>query len=276
MKKVVLSTLGLFILAFFVIQTPVFTNSTQAPAARTGAPFDASCASVGCHSGPVTAEMPGQILITMDGVTLDSTFSYMPGQTYTVNFSSGLSSTLRFGFQLVAVDSADANAGSITVTNTNNTATSSAQSRTYIGHKDAYSNDNWSFSWTAPSSNIGPVTFYYTLNDANNDGGGAGDDVIQGSRTFSGSPSTSIFNPAQSLGLEVYPNPVTNGTIQLRAEDLIEGQAQLFDLTGALVQSWNVNNQSASLDLQNGISEGVYLLNVATEGKSATKRLIIQ
>lgn len=276
MKKIVLSTLGLFILVFFVIQTPVFTNSTQAPAARTGAPFDGSCSSVGCHNGPPSSEMPGEILITMNGSTLDTGFSYMPGQTYTVNFSSNLASMLRFGFQLVAVDSADANAGSLAVTNSTNTVTSSSQGRTYIGHKDANTNDTWSFSWTAPSNNIGPVTFYYVLNDANNSGTAMGDNIIEGSRTFNGSTSTGIFSPESNLVLEVFPNPVTAGSFQLRGDESLNGHAFLFDLNGSMVQSWNLSGSTPKLNLQSAVSDGIYLLNVVSDGKSATRQLIIQ
>jgi hypothetical protein len=59
--------------------------------------------------------------------------------------------------------------------------------RQYIEHTDAgtfpgtQGGASWTFNWVAPSSDVGPVTFYAAGNQANNDGLNTGDEIYTAS-----------------------------------------------------------------------------------------------
>ncbi|MBL4655286.1 MAG: T9SS type A sorting domain-containing protein [Bacteroidia bacterium] len=164
--KIIFSTIVIIgILAVF--SERVFTNAGTPPTARTGAPGETTCS--GCHGG--ASGIGGTI--DFDG----GSSKYIPGQTYTINVT-GESGT-KNGFEMVILrDSDDTNIGSITTTNTTNTASVTAGSRTYISHKNADGNNTWSYDWTAPSSDEGSITFYLAVNKADGNGssfGGSGD-----------------------------------------------------------------------------------------------------
>src|SRR4029079_17212748 len=47
---------------------------------------------------------------------------------------------------------------------------------TFVGQQNSAS---WTFNWTAPPTDIGPVTFYAAGNQANNDGNTSGDYIYK-------------------------------------------------------------------------------------------------
>lgn len=73
-------------------------------------------------------------------------------------------------------------------------------------------------------------------------------------------------------GLQVFPNPVKNGEISVKGENLNEvAQVQIFDLTGKLVQSVSQPFKNTSkISLQN-LPKGVYILKA---GSSSTKFIV--
>ncbi|HKZ81033.1 MAG TPA: choice-of-anchor V domain-containing protein [Pyrinomonadaceae bacterium] len=90
----------------------------------------------------------------------------------------------RWGFQLTVLDPADEKAGNLQTTDLltqvlDNQGPGSA--RQYIEHASAGTfagqsgGASWTFNWTAPQTDIGPVTLYVAGNQANNDGNSSGD-----------------------------------------------------------------------------------------------------
>jgi len=106
----------------------------------------------------------------------------VPGQTYAIevrNTTADLS-RLSWGFSLTALNGSNANAGTFTNLNaftrlrTGNGRNYMTQTLagTFIGQTRG---STWTFNWTAPATNVGPVTFYAAGMHANDDGGTDGD-----------------------------------------------------------------------------------------------------
>lgn len=79
----------------------------------------------------------------------------------------------------------------------------------------------------------------------------------------------------ENSALTIYPNP-SNGLFWLTAQSgkLID-KVTLMDLNGKIVAEYNVNATAIEIN-QKGLSQGVYLLNILSEGKKFTEKLIIK
>ncbi|PHR71351.1 MAG: hypothetical protein COA67_06505 [Lutibacter sp.] len=76
----------------------------------------------------------------------------------------------------------------------------------------------------------------------------------------------------------IYPNP-SNGTVNISLSSIDDVQVSLYDIRGRLISSEVHANNSGTFkkELNFGtVSSGVYLLNVKSGNKTATKKLIIQ
>jgi len=202
MKKKVLFSLTAILLTFIAGYELAITNSTTPPVSRTNAPSEGNCA--GCHGNLNTG--PGDILFSLD------TVDYIPGNTYTASVQVIDSTKSRYGFEITVLDSTDVFAGSFIITNTTNTSSQTNIGRDYVNHKNANSNDTWNFDWTAPVSDLGPLTFYIAGIGANNDGSSSGDNSY--TRTF----TITANNCSISTGItstNVICNSDSTGTIDL-------------------------------------------------------------
>ncbi|MEM6346867.1 MAG: choice-of-anchor V domain-containing protein [Bacteroidota bacterium] len=144
----------------------------QAPILRTGAPNESSCA--GCHSGNVN-NGPATINFNLPS-------DYIPGQTYTLTYEIDDSSfpNGRFGFTTTALDGNNLKAGDFTALNTTTTSLQvgnvQGNQRQYIGHKASSGSVNsWTYEWTAPPTDVGPVQFYVVGISADGNNSTSGD-----------------------------------------------------------------------------------------------------
>jgi hypothetical protein len=164
-------------------------SSSGAPPSHTGAPGEATCATIGCHDDNTTNNGTAKLTINMGGAT-----HYVPGQTYPVSVQITDPSITRFGFQVVALAANKQNAGSFSLADGLRTQfaknTKEFADRQYVTYTfngtDAVSagKGEWLMNWTAPSSNIGAVTFYASAVSANDDESDKGDHVYTTSNTL--------------------------------------------------------------------------------------------
>ncbi|MCH8902565.1 MAG: T9SS type A sorting domain-containing protein [Bacteroidetes bacterium] len=182
-KKITWAVLALsvFILSFHYIMI----YSATPPASRTGAPGELTC--VSCHGSFALNSGTGNISFLLSG----SVNCYMIDSTYTVTVEVTDPTRVEFGFEITALDSNNNMAGSFIVTNAANTTFLTGIGRQYISHKSSGSNNVWLFDWTAPSSNIGPISFYIAGNAANGNGSTSGDYIY--TDTFSIAPPLTAF-----------------------------------------------------------------------------------
>jgi hypothetical protein len=104
----------------------------------------------------------------------------------------------RWGFQLTALDASDEPAGDFMISDAARIQeTQGSNGRVYLTHTpfgtDAGTLNmctGWGFKWTAPSNNVGDVTFYIACLAANDDGDTEGDFTYTTTEVLS--PSTPV------------------------------------------------------------------------------------
>ena len=81
--------------------------------------------------------------------------------------------------------------------------------------------------------------------------------------------SSSSFNAID--GLTMYPNPLKGNTLYLTSNAAMS--VQIFDVLGKEVLKSNVINNAVNVS---GLNAGIYIVKVTEEGKTATRKLVIQ
>ena len=184
----------LFLLFSVAVIRDVISYTSGANPGYTGAISEGNCTS--CHSSNSLVSSGTK----WDRVRMRSNIpstGYLPDSTYTITITYAESGISKFGFQLTALDTTDAAAGTFSTadsrTSTSNT-TVSGKTRYYIGQtttgsaRVATDSTAWTFKWKAPSTNVGKVKLYTTVNSTNNNGGSSGDYIYQ--KDFTVTPST--------------------------------------------------------------------------------------
>ncbi|MCK6607513.1 MAG: T9SS type A sorting domain-containing protein [Flavobacterium sp.] len=83
--------------------------------------------------------------------------------------------------------------------------------------------------------------------------------------------SSSSFNAIE--GLTMYPNPLKGNTLYLTSTANADMSVQIFDVLGKEVVKSNVINNAVNVS---GLNAGIYIVKVTEEGKTATRKLVIQ
>ena len=106
------------------------------------------------------------------------------------------------------------------------------------------------------------------------------------SGSFTGLEGDYYFGPSSVLSVDkndftvfnIYPNP-SNGNISISLSSIDDVQVSLYDIRGRLISSEKHVNNSGTFSKELNfvaVSSGVYLLNVKSGDKTATKKLIIK
>jgi len=271
----------------------VHAFSTGPPAGYTGAPGEFTCAE--CHVPPDAGT--GRISISAPA-------SYVPGQTYPVSVTH-LNSDLtrrRWGFQLTALDPSDEKAGNLQSSDVftqvlDNQGPGGA--RQYIEHTSAGTfggqsgGASWQINWTAPQTDVGPVTFYVAGNQANNDGNSSGDyiyftfvAVAPAATTpdlaISVTPSSQSLTPGGTAAYSVTVTPLAGfiGSVNLSASGLPSGASANF--SPATLNMDDPSSHSSNLTITTDVTApvGQYTINISAaagsvvHGASATLKIV--
>lgn len=124
---------------------------------------------------------------------------YNPGQQYTLSVTVQQNNRQRFGFQITAIDQNGNRAGALESLGSDTlvNAETGAGGRQYIEHSEIGTFPNgaasrtWQIRWTAPSTDIGTVRFWFAGNAANGDGTNR-EDYIYTSSASSDSPTSVV------------------------------------------------------------------------------------
>jgi hypothetical protein len=275
--------LSLFCIAIGSISLDILDDNGKA--GKTGSPGETTCNTSGCHTGNAVNETGGSV--TIDCPTMTN-WNYVPGQTYTVNVTVERSGINLFGLGFEALTATGANAGSFVITNTTQNTTKSANIsgnlRTSVVHKlngGASSNSHtFSFNWVAPTSDIGPITFYVAGNAANANGSDTGDFIYTASQLVT-SPSTGDLENQKSIPtFNVYPNPATEIiSIAYQLQEKSDVYIKLISLTGQIVYNMSIlqkgtGNQIQPIQVHNEMPKGVYFVELTIKNKSFTQKVI--
>ncbi|RAR50380.1 T9SS type A sorting domain-containing protein [Flavobacterium lacus] len=82
--------------------------------------------------------------------------------------------------------------------------------------------------------------------------------------------STSSFNSI--AGLSLYPNPVTNGMLNISTQANAERTVQIYDILGKQVVNKVTSNEAINVS---NLNAGVYIVKITEEGKTASRKLVI-
>jgi uncharacterized repeat protein (TIGR01451 family) len=271
-----------FLLTNNTVTQPVQGFSSGPPAGYTGAPGEEPEACAECHV-PADAGT-GHISITAPQ-------TYVPGQTYpiTVTHTNSDQTRLRWGFELTVLDTSDEKAGNLESIDgltqlLNNQGPGGA--RQYIEHTSAgtfvgqQNGASWTFDWTAPATDVGPVTFYTAGNQANNDGNTSGDHIY---KTFVASapasstpdfvlsvnPSTRNIVPGANAQYSITAIPLAGftGVVNLNATGLPTGATSSFD--PATINITDAFSKTSTLTIFTSTSTPIGNQNVNITGSSS-------
>lgn len=250
-------------------------NAGGSPVGKTGAPGDQNCTQ--CHSGAVQSGQGINSVIVADGFTPVS--SYQPGMTYNVAVSLTTSSN-RNGFQIVALNSSNAQAGSITIIPSSGTQLlNGSAGKKYVTHTSTGNQQSsWAFQWTAPATNEGDVTFYLATNETNVNGTSSGD-IIRLSQHTIGS-TAEIKETTADMNLQL-AYQASNNSLSVSYSSLAAGisSVNITDLGGKSVFAeeigmTTIGENKHSLKLPE-MKSGVYIVHVNVNNRFTSKKIYI-
>ncbi|MEI6310769.1 MAG: choice-of-anchor V domain-containing protein [Bacteroidota bacterium] len=274
---ILLTSLGAFI---------TFTNESykkNGRAGNTGSPGEATCQTGGCHNGTVNTGT-GNVNILSSDMT---GWEYVPGTTYNIRVRIAETGKLVFGLGVEVLNSSNTNAGTINILESSRTQIiSSGAGRLNLTHMTGagLTNDSsvYTFSWTAPSTDIGPVTFYVAGLAGNNNNGDSGDQSYTTSQTCTAKTNVGIQTPTAASTMNIYPNPVQDKiNIQMNNTPMNQSTISILDMSGKVVSVLASNldlneNQLVSYTRPASLKEGLYLLQISNRTTTKSTRLVIQ
>ncbi|MBA4276555.1 T9SS type A sorting domain-containing protein [Flavobacterium sp.] len=100
------------------------------------------------------------------------------------------------------------------------------------------------------------------------------DEIRVGSDWASVTPAAPLSVKQNKIsGLNVYPNPVTNGTLYISSDSASAKSVEIYDILGKQVLNAKTSNNAVNVSNLKG---GAYIVKITEEGKTDTRKLIIE
>ena len=244
-------------------------------AGASGAPGETTCNDTDCHNSFALNSGSGSISIASPDLT---DWAYVPGTTYTISVTVAQSSINLFGLCFEALKPNGDNAGTLhaaTGTQIKNKTVGGFQRKsiTHNNNTGASANSHtFTFTWTAPTTDIGTITFYVAGLAANGDDHESNDYVYSTSQevTAASVGLFEIMNYRESI--HVFPNPATSKIqFNLTAVSSLVDEAIIMDLKGNTIarfpkNTWNISGNNGLLDIDN-LPFGSYTICFASKGR---------
>ena len=271
--------LSVTLVIILLISDFAFSYQSMPPPGHTGAPPEGTCFTTSCHTTrpPVNGGNGGLEIYFQEGLT-----KYLPDSVYTIKVKLKDISSYYFGFQMTAINKDETMTGSFELMDTSRTHIMSSFNRDYISHYNAYDSINirkdsslWEFKWKAPSSDVGPVTFYAA--------GVAGDQAT--SFPFGYVYQTSLEIEAGNVSVEdkqefakhikLYPSPAKAHLHVELPKAVTEVQIKVFNGTGQLVKYSEPDRDKSAFVMDiSELNAGIYFISIKTKDHYGTKRVI--
>lgn len=236
-------------------------------AGNTGAPGESTCAS--CHGASLIVGGSESTLTFKDSVNSLIT-SYKPNHTYDLTF--GLSVLSGKGFQVVALDANNKQAGTLTAGTT--TMVTAQGGKQYLNHSDNI-NSSWTFKWRAPSANVGDITFY----------------IAAGNRRtiYKSSYKLAAFVESQTTDIKINENNFqftafyvnASQNLYLKYDANLKGDAfvNVLDMNGRSVAYKKLGpvdgTSTKEIELPMAVQPGTYVINMFVNNYMSSKKLIV-
>lgn len=215
------------------------------------APSESNCAN--CHLGTSLTTGASLISLTANG---SSTLKYKTDSTYTIVVKASKSGISTWGFETTALkDSTNTSIGTLSVSTSDvqtTTATISGKSRSYVEHTSSGTSGSggrsWSFSWKAPHTDVGTITFYVIVNAANGDANNTGDVVYANTFTFSHQP---LFTPV--AGFTFSPSSICEkDSISFKDTSTLSPTSWAWTFVGGSPSSSTLQNPKVAFNVWGG------------------------
>ena len=249
----------------------------------TGAPGESNCTA--CHAGSV-----------LDGTTenqftlVDAGFSpvgaYIPGASYTATLQMS-SNPAKKGFSSTTLDNAtNSMAGSLTgmIIGGTQEFQNAAMTRDYVSHQSTSNTSTtalWSWTWDAPASDVGDVTFYIATNLANDNGLNTGDEIYLSEHVINSSAGIEEVDDNLSqftAGFDVEGNKVVLNFTSMIAGDMF---FNLVELNGKSVFTKDmekslIGENKHNVSLPEEIENGIYVVNFFVGNRAMSAKIMVQ
>jgi hypothetical protein len=253
-----------------------YSDDPNGKAGASGAPGEQTCAESGCHDSFTLNSGTGSITISAPNLT---NWAYTPGNTYTISVTVAQSNINLFGLCFEALKPNGDNAGTVhasTGTQIKNKTIGGFQRHaiTHNTNTGATANSHtFTFTWDAPATDIGDITFYVAGLAANGNGNEVGDRVYSTSQvvTSAGSVGLDEITNANDDVL-IFPNP-SESMLQFSTKNIpsLSNELTIIDSQGRCIKAlkkseWNMAGDNAIIDIQN-LSAGNYTLCLLSNGR---------
>lgn len=263
---------GVFIFASFSPASEEGLCDSPLVGGHTGAPGESSC--TGCHGGTANT---GSAVIEWN---VGDAGTYVPGTSYTGTVKIKRLGREKFGFVCLALqDAGNVNLGGFGLLEAVRTRTYVDDARNYVSHTpcgaDAQDSTEWSFTWQAPATDVGPITIYMANLVANHSHNTAGDETY--TRTITLSPAVGIAEQSAALPLSLYPDPATDHIILSAPLAIAQGTAiEVFDAAGHQVMRRSLGARpqlQEHLDIST-LAPGMYSLILRSGERTGAQRFV--
>jgi hypothetical protein len=229
------------------------TFSSNPNLGLTGAPGEGNCTQ--CHGGNAQS--------AQGNVSLVAPTEYAINQTYTIEIgATGGSSN---GFEMTILDANNNQAGTFTAGS--GTSVASQSGKEYIRQNSV--SGFWTFNWTAPATDMGQLTAYYSFNKSNGNFSTSGDVVYLGQHVIGSSITNDLSDyEKQDAKVNIFFNDNSEQLVLKYAlNSKARVQVNISDLSGKLVQSKHIGEKSFGLhtdkiDLDQVSKGGVYIVSL--------------
>lgn len=275
MKKVISLNIAGLLVAFFLTSGASQYDDPDGKAGASGAPGETTCSDTDCHNSYAVNTGSGSVSISSPNL-MDWTYS--PGTTYTISVTVEQAGVGLFGLCFEALKPNGDNAGTLHAgpgTQIKNKTIGGFQRKAITHNNNTGATDNshtFTFTWDAPSSDIGDITFYVSGLAANGNDHETFDYVYNMSQTVSAEALGMENIVALRTQLSAFPNPCSN-TLTLNTGSVAAhlNQAIILDQLGRKVaevkpDNWKLEDNQLTIDISN-LRNGSYTVGLISEGR---------
>ncbi|MFK7787734.1 MAG: choice-of-anchor V domain-containing protein [Crocinitomicaceae bacterium] len=289
-KSYILTSLALASLGFFAFQhatseTSVVEKfnkehlfSSGGQSGLTGAPGEQNCTQ--CHSGTAVVASSENSFALVDA-SFAPVSSYVPGDTYTASLQF-TSQPAKYGFSSTTLDGTDQMAGALIGSGIGGTQNFNSGGRDYVSHTNSSNSGGtlFAWSWVAPATDVGPVTFYIASNITNDDGSTTGDVIHLSEHTIGSTASIGeeIHDPKFVAGYNATTNKLMVDFNSLRVGEM---HLNLVDMNGRSVFNYDlglseIGENNESITLPSDLSGGMYVVHYFVGNKGMTANILVK
>jgi hypothetical protein len=124
---------------------------------------------------------------------------------------------------------------------------------------------------THVGTDLTQIASFFIRQDSATETGSVEVDNLKISTTFANVLANNKFNAI--AGLNMYPNPVSNGNLYISTDNNSAKSVEIYDILGKQVLNTKVSNNTVNVSNLKG---GAYIVKINEDGKTATRKLIIE